>query len=109
MSSFISTVLSNIETKSEAVTEQQKKQLKQTELDVRQSTQKMRDLSINIKYALNQQKIVWRYFNESNRLKEALIKQLVKNGHEAEQMNRQYEGRISNLEDVGLGFACVDY
>ncbi|KAI0219309.1 hypothetical protein LSAT2_029120 [Lamellibrachia satsuma] len=61
-------------------TELQKKRLKQTEIEVRQSTQKVRDLAINI------------------RLKEQLIKELVATGRGAQMMNKQYQEKIRSLE-----------
>lgn len=65
-------------------TEIQKKRLRHHELEVRQSTQKMRDLSINIK------------------MKEQLIKELVKSSRDAQVMNEQYKEKIKALEKVGL-------
>ena len=50
---------------------------------MRQSTQKMRDLSINIK------------------MKEQLIKELVKSSKDAKTMNDQYKEKIKALEKVG--------
>ncbi|KAL4224634.1 Kinesin-like protein kif27 [Mactra antiquata] len=57
-----------------------KKKIKQAQLKMLDSNQKIRDLAINIK------------------LKEQLIRELVKTGKDAEQMNKQYAGKISALE-----------
>ena len=63
-------------------TEIQRKKLRHHEIEVRQSTQKMRDLSINIK------------------MKEQLIKELVKSSKDAKTMNDQYKEKINALEKV---------
>ncbi|KAK6191693.1 hypothetical protein SNE40_003312 [Patella caerulea] len=70
----------NIETRTSA--EIQKKKIKQAQLKVLESNQKMRDLSINI------------------RMKEQLICELVKTGKDAELMNKQYEEKIKSLEKM---------
>ena len=62
--------------------ELQRKRLKRHELEVRQSSQKMRDLSINI------------------RMKEQLIRELVKSSRDAHVMNEQYKEKIDAMEKV---------
>ncbi|XP_067839241.1 kinesin-like protein KIF27 [Heptranchias perlo] len=56
------------------------KKLKTTEMDVAHSKQKIRELAINI------------------RMKEELIKELVKTGKDAQAVNRQYYQKITQLE-----------
>ncbi|KAJ8298888.1 hypothetical protein KUTeg_022948 [Tegillarca granosa] len=56
------------------------RQIKDSQLKMTEAHQKMRDLSINI------------------RLKEQLIKELVKTGKEADSMNKQYSTKIKALE-----------
>ncbi|XP_045174185.2 kinesin-like protein KIF27 isoform X3 [Mercenaria mercenaria] len=56
------------------------KKIKQAQLKMLESNKKIRDLAINIK------------------LKEQLIRELVKTGKDAEQMNKQYAGKIAALE-----------
>ena len=60
----------------------QRKTLKRHELEVRQSTQKMRDLAINIK------------------MKEQLIRELVKSSRDAQSMNEQYKEKLTAMEKV---------
>ena len=62
--------------------ELQRKTLKRHELEVRQSTQKMRDLAINIK------------------MKEQLIRELVKSSRDAQSMNEQYKEKLTAMEKV---------
>ena len=62
--------------------EMQRKKLRRHELEVRQSSQKMRDLSINI------------------RMKEQLIRELVKSSRDAHVMNEQYKEKIDAMEKV---------
>lgn len=57
-----------------------KKQIKQAQLKMLDSNQKIRDLAINIK------------------LKEQLIRELVKTGKDADKMNKQYSEKIAALE-----------
>ncbi|XP_064601119.1 kinesin-like protein KIF27 [Liolophura sinensis] len=61
-------------------TDIQRKQLKQAQLQVLDANQKIRDLAINI------------------RMKEQLIRELVKTGQEAELMNKQYVRKIREIE-----------
>ena len=62
--------------------ELQRKRLKRHELEVRQSSQKMRDLSINI------------------RMKEQLIRELVKSSRDAHVINEQYKEKLVAMEKV---------
>lgn len=61
-------------------TEIHKKKIKESQLNMQESNQKMRDLAMNI------------------RLKEQLIRELVKTGKDAEQMSKQYGDKIALLE-----------
>ncbi|XP_041366340.1 kinesin-like protein KIF27 [Gigantopelta aegis] len=70
--------LINIETRNS--TELQKKKIKQAQFKVLESNQKMRDLAINI------------------RMKEQLIRELVKSGKDATTMNKQYAEKVRALE-----------
>lgn len=63
-----------------ANTNLQRKKLKRSELDLRQSTQKLKDLAVNI------------------RLKEQLIRELVKTGQESQHINREYQQKIAALQ-----------
>ncbi|XP_046330087.2 kinesin-like protein KIF27 isoform X1 [Haliotis rufescens] len=75
--------LINIDNRSS--TEIHRKKIKQTQLKVLEANQKMRDLAINI------------------RMKEQLIRELVRSGKDAELMNKQYADKIKALEKEKLG------
>ncbi|XP_067655399.1 kinesin-like protein KIF27 [Haliotis asinina] len=74
--------LINIDNRSS--TEIHRKKIKQTQLKVLEANQKMRDLAINI------------------RMKEQLIRELVRSGKDAELMNKQYADKIKALEKEKL-------
>ena len=67
---------------------QQRKRLQRHELEVRQSTAKMRDLSINI------------------RMKEQLIRELVKSSRDAHAVNQQYKEKLQVMEKVSTRRSC---